>query len=135
MSTTLALDARQLQELLQAVVLRVRDIRGIVLVDRDGLPLVSTLQARSFEESLAAFTGAAEALLSRARQDFKMGPLHVLRLAGRDRQVLVVPVARGFLLLAVVEAAATPAVVESHLLALARSVLVALLDGSESSEA
>ncbi|MCL4838155.1 MAG: roadblock/LC7 domain-containing protein [Thermoanaerobaculia bacterium] len=123
------LDARDLEERLQEVALRVREIRGLLLVDSDGLPLVSTLGARGLEDSLAAFTGAIQALLERARQDFQMGPLNLLRLAGRDRQIFVVPVTRGLFLLGVAETGATPSTVEAHLVALARSVLESVLEG------
>lgn len=124
----LVLRANDLAERLQEVVLRVREIRAVLLIDPNGLPLVSTLRAREFEDSLAAFTGAAQGLLERARADFQMGPLHLLRLAGRDRQVFLVPLARGLSLLGVAEAGASATVVEIHLLALARSVLESLLE-------
>jgi len=122
------LDPRRIEERLQEVALRVREMRGILLVDRDGLPLVSTLGARGFEEGLAAFTGAQQSLLERARHDFQMGPLHLIRLAGRDRQIFVTPLGREICLLAVVEAGASPSVIESHLLALARSILESMLE-------
>lgn len=124
----LALDARALEDLMQEVVLRVRDIRGLVLVDDDGLAMLSTLGSRDFEDSLAAFTGIAERLLERARVDFQMGPLHLLRLAGRDRQVVMVPIGRGLNLLAVAETSATPSVLEAHLLALSRSMIDSLFE-------
>ncbi len=125
----LVLRANDLAERLQEVVLRVREIRAVLLIDPSGLPLVSTLRAREFEDSLAAFTGAAQGLLERARADFQMGPLHLLRLAGRDRQIFLVPLARSLSLLGVAEAGASATVVEIHLLALARSVLESLLEG------
>lgn len=124
----LVLKARDLEELLQEVVLRVREIRAVLLIDQDGLPLVSTLRARELEESLAAFTGAAHGLLDRARADFQMGPLHLLRIGGRDRQVFLVPLARQLALLGVAEGGASAALVEVHLLALARAVLESILE-------
>jgi len=127
MSGDIRFDARALEDLLQEVVLHVREIRGILLVDADGLPLVSTLGARSFEDSLAAFTAAVDSLLARATADFQMGPLQHLRLAGRDRQILVTPVTRELSLLAVAEPGATPSTVEVHLVALARAILESLL--------
>ena len=42
--------ARLLQDRLLSLVTRVLEIRGLMLVDRDGLPLVSTLGSRSLEE-------------------------------------------------------------------------------------
>lgn len=131
----LALDAKDLAERLQEVVLRVRDIRAVLLIDQHGLPLVSTLRAREFEDSLAAFTGAAEGLLERARADFQMGPLHLLRIAGRDRQVFLVPLARQLSLLGVAEPSASAEVVEIHLLALARSVLESIVEARARGEA
>lgn len=92
------------------------------------MPLVSTLRARELEESLAAFTGAAHGLLDRARADFQMGPLHLLRIGGRDRQVFLVPLARQLALLGVAEGGASAALVEVHLLALARAVLESILE-------
>lgn len=129
--TNLVLKARELDELLQETVLHVREIRAVLLIDQNGLPLVSTLRAREFEDSLAAFTAAAQSLIDRARADFQMGPLHLLRLASRDRQVFLVPLARQLSLLGVAEAGAGATAVEIHLLALARAVLESILDSEK----
>ena len=51
--------ARALEECLVSLVERVREIRGLLLVDQNGLPLVSTLRSPALEESLGAFAGAS----------------------------------------------------------------------------
>ena len=115
--------ARLLGERLQELAQRVREIRALMLVDRDGLTLVSTLHARALEESLAAFAGAAFAHLERAAADFEMGPIHLLHVAGRDRQLFLTPVTREVVLLGVAEAGANASSVGLHLLAAAREIL------------
>lgn len=127
----LVLNPRALEELLQEAILQVREIRAVLLIDPNGLPLVSTLRAREFEDSLAAFTAAAHALIDRARDDFQMGPLRLLRLASQSRQVFLVPLAGQVSLLGVAEAGANATAIEIHLLALARSVLESILDSQE----
>ncbi len=115
--------ARLLAERLQVVTSRVREIHALMLVDRDGLTLVSTLHARGLEDGLAAFAGAALAQMDRASSDFEMGPVHLLHLAGRDRQLFLTPVTREVGLVAVVEAGADAASVSLYLLAVAREIL------------
>ena len=124
----LILNPRVLEEILQEAILQVREIRAVLLIDPNGLPLVSTLRAREFEDSLAAFTAAAQALIERARLDLHMGPLRLLRLAGHDRQVFLVPLTGQVSLFGVAEAGANATTVEIHLLALARSVLESILE-------
>lgn len=103
--------------------MRVREIRGLMLVDRNGLALVSTLNSRSLEEALAAFTGSVLTQMDRAKADFEMGPLYVMHLAGRDRQVFVTPLATNFALVAVADAGASAPTVTLHLLAITREIL------------
>ena len=123
--------ARLLQDRLLSLVTRVLEIRGLMLVDRDGLPLVSTLGSRSLEEALAAFGAAAAAQMERAQTDFEMGPLYLLHLAGRDRQLFLTPLTRHFSLVAIADAGATSATVTLHLLGVCREIL-AVLQGEES---
>lgn len=114
--------ANELQEQLLLLTLRVREIRGLALLDRDGLPLVSTVGSRDLEEALGAFGGAMATLLERAKSDFQMGPLYQAHLVGRDRQLFVVPVSGGTSLVAIVDSHATPATITMHLLGLALEV-------------
>lgn len=111
--------------------MRVREIRGLMLVDRNGLTLVSTLGSRSLEEALAAFTGSVLTQMDRAKADFQMGPMYVLHLAGRDRQVFVTPLAADFALVAVVDAGAAAPTVTLHMLAITRDILETIHDSRE----
>lgn len=115
--------ARLLADRLFAVSVRIQAIRGLVLVDASGLVLVSTLGSAGLEERLAALAGAMSSQMERARDEFQMGPLHHAHLAGRDRQIFLVPVHRDALLLAIVEADASAAMISTHLLATARELL------------
>lgn len=122
---------RLLAERLQTLAVTVREIRALMLVDRDGLTLVSTLHARGLEDGLAAFAGAALTQMDRASADFDMGPLHLLHLAGRDRQVFLTPVTREVVLLAVTDAGAGAATVSLHIVAMAREILELAYNSSE----
>lgn len=119
--------ARELQELLSELVVRVRELRALSLVDGGGLPLVSTLGAGSLDDRLAAFGGAALMLMSRARDDFQMGPQHLLHVAGRDRQVFLAPVVGEVALMGIADAGASAPTLSIHLLALAREILELLM--------
>ena len=50
--------ARELQDLLLSLKVPVGEIQALMLVDPDGLVLVSTVRSRSFEEGLAAFAAS-----------------------------------------------------------------------------
>ncbi len=117
------LPARALEERLSKLSLKVRDIRALLLIDGDGLPLVSTLHAHALEESLAAFGAAALSQMTRAAVDLELESVHLLRLFGSCRQVYVVPVDQEMALLALVEPGAAAATIETHLLAMAREIL------------
>jgi predicted regulator of Ras-like GTPase activity (Roadblock/LC7/MglB family) len=119
--------ARELEERLHELALRVGQLRGLLLVDSEGLPLVSTLRSAGLEERLSAFGGSAIGLLGRARDDFQMGPQHLLHVAGRDRQIFLVPVADGVALMGIAESGASAPAVQIHLLALAREILELIL--------
>ncbi|HRC84538.1 MAG TPA: roadblock/LC7 domain-containing protein [Thermoanaerobaculia bacterium] len=115
--------ARELREALFDLSTRVREIRGLMLVDQNGLVLVSTFHSAGLEEGLAALAGAFLVQMERAQGEFQMGPLYFLHLAGRDRQLLLVPVNRETALVAAVEAGAPAATIAVHLLAIARQIL------------
>lgn len=115
--------AHELKELLLSLTVRVREIRGLSLVDRDGLPLVSTLGVGALEEALTAFGGAMVLQMERAQRDFQMGPLYLAHIVGRDRQIFVAPVTDDATLVAIVDAHATPSTITMHLLGLGRQVL------------
>jgi len=119
----LASQARLLEDRLLSLVTRVQEIRGLMLIDSNGLPLVSTLGSRSLEESLAAFGAAATGQMARAREDLEMGPLYMLHLAGRDRQVFLTPLTSKVVLLAIVDAGAAASTVELHLLGMCCDIL------------
>jgi predicted regulator of Ras-like GTPase activity (Roadblock/LC7/MglB family) len=119
----LASQARLLEDRLLSLVTRVREIRGLVLLDAEGLVLVSTLGSRSLEESLAGFAAGATTQMRRAQHDFEMGPLYLLHLAGRDRQIFMTPLTQQVSLIAVVEAGAAASSVALHLLGLCCEIL------------
>lgn len=114
--------AHELEELLLAGTLPLREIRGAAVVDESGLVLVSSLKARGLEEGLAAVAGATLASLVRAQAEFQLGSLQYFHLAGNQRQLFLVPIIDSIHLLAVVEAGATAGTVVTHLLALARDI-------------
>lgn len=118
--------AESLRDLLFSLTTRVREIRGLALVDNDGLPLESTLGTGGLEEALGAFGGAMGLQLARAQSDFEMGPLYLAHIHGRDRQLFVVPLGPAATLAAVVDAHATPATISLHLLALVPALIAAL---------
>jgi predicted regulator of Ras-like GTPase activity (Roadblock/LC7/MglB family) len=120
---TFTTKARALDECLVSLVERVTEIRGLMLVDPNGLPMVSTLHSPALEEALGAFAGATVTHMKRAEGDFQMGPLYFMHIAARDRQLFVTPVAKGIMLLAIVDAAATAANIALHLLAATREIL------------
>lgn len=123
--------ARLLHDRLMSVVTRVLEIRGLVLVDRSGLPLVSTLGSGNLEEGLAAFAAVATDQIERAQQDFQMGPLYLMHLAGRDRQLFLTPLTPEVTLVAIADAGATSSTVTLHLLGMCREILAVLMSGAE----
>lgn len=118
-----AAKARLLEERLIFLVQRVPEIRGLMLVDHNGLTLVSTLRSPALEEALAAFAGAVVTHMNRAEGEFQMGPLYFMHIAGRDRQLFVTPVTDSVVLLAVVDAQATASSVALHMMAMTREIL------------
>jgi len=126
--------ARLLHDRLLSLTTRVTDVRGLVLVDRSGLPLVSTLHSRALEEALGAFGAVSLGQMQRAQADFEMGPLYLLHLAGRDRQVFVTPLTPDVTLIAIVDAGATASTVTLHLLGVCRDILAVLLSGEGGAE-
>ncbi len=118
-----AQQGHRLRERLTELTLRLREVRALMLVDRDGLVLVSTLHSRGLEESLAAIAALLQGHMERARDDFQMGPLRYLHLAGRDRQILVAPVDREVALVAAADPTAHATDLVIQLLATAREIL------------
>jgi len=125
--------ARLLEDRLLSLVTRVQEIRGLVLIDADGLPLVSTLNSRTLEESMAAFGAGAREQMRRAQADFDMGPLYMLHLAGRDRQIFMTPLTPQAALMAIVDAAAPSQTVALHLLGLCCDIL-SVIQSEETAE-
>jgi predicted regulator of Ras-like GTPase activity (Roadblock/LC7/MglB family) len=113
----------RLEEHLLSVVVRWRGIRGLLLVDSEGLPLASTLRSRNLEERLAALATLALGWIDRAQDDLELGSAHVLHLAAQDRQLFLVPVPEGLALAALAEADANPTDIERLLLGTARDLL------------
>jgi predicted regulator of Ras-like GTPase activity (Roadblock/LC7/MglB family) len=123
--------ARLLYDRLMSLTTRVGEIRGLVLIDPSGLPLVSTLHAPTLEETLGAFGAAIRTEMAKAQEYFEMGPLYLLHLAGRDRQVFVTPLTPEVSLVAIVDAGATSSTVTLHLLGMCREILSVLLAKDE----
>ena len=126
--------ARLLHDRLLSLTTRVTEIRGLVLIDPSGLPLVSTLHSHTLEDALGAWGAEASSQMVKAQEYFEMGPLYLLHLAGRDRQVFVTPLTPDVSLLAIAEAGATASTVTLHLLGLCREILAVLLTGEDSGE-
>lgn len=124
--------ARELQALLDHVLVRVSFLRAIQLVDRDGLPLVSTLGRTHLDEALGALAGALLFDGERARRECETGPLYVIHLVARDRQIALVPVNDDVALAAIADAGAPTATFERHLFALSRDILSLVLRQAES---
>ena len=118
--------ARLLHDRLMSLTTRVMELKGLVMIDPDGLPLVSTLHSPALEEALAAFGAAAVGQMARAQVDFNMGPLYLLHLAGRDRQLFVTPLTPEVSLLAIADAGATASTLTLHLLGACREILAVL---------
>jgi hypothetical protein len=57
-----------------------------------------------------------------------------MHLAGRDRQIFVTPLTPEVTLVAIVDAGATAATVNLHLLGMCREILAVLMSGEEESE-
>lgn len=115
--------AHSIEELLLTTLTRVRDLRALLLADRGGLPLVSTMPSGTLEECLAAFSGLATSAARFARDEMSMGTWQVLHLAGRDRQYYVLPVTGDAVLAAIADAGADTATMDRHLLALAVEIM------------
>lgn len=120
--------ASTLKDLLLSLTTRVREIRGLALIDGNGLPLVSTLKTGSLEERLAAFGGRMSHLLAAAREDFALGPVYLAQVTARDRQLFVAPLEGNVVLAAVADSTATPHTIAMHLLALARDLGPTVVD-------
>jgi len=121
--------ARLLHDRLLSLSTRVVEIRGLLLIDRNGLPLVSTLHSPSLEESMAAFGAGAIDQMERAQEFFDMGPMYLLHLAGRDRQLFATPLTPEVTLIAIVDSGATASTVHLHLLGMCREILAVLQSG------
>lgn len=115
--------ARAIGDLLLATLTRVREMGALVLADRGGLPLVSTMPSGKLEECLAAFSGLATSAARFARDEMAMGSWQVLHLAGRDHQYFVLPVTGDAVLAAITDSDADTATIERHMLALAVEIL------------
>lgn len=119
---------QSIRESLLSLSLQVREIRALVLIDDNGLPMVSTLRSGRLEEALCAFGGAVTMQFDRARRDFETGPPYQAHFMARDRQIFLTPVVPGASLVALCEASATPATIGMHLMALARDILPRVRD-------
>jgi len=102
------------------------EIKGLVMIDPNGLPLVSTLHSQGLEEALAAFGASAVSQMERAQADFEMGPMYLMHVAGRDRQLFVTPLTPEVSLLAIADAGATASTITLHLLGACREILSVL---------
>lgn len=115
-----------LTALLEETVACRHSLRGLLLVDSTGLPLASTIASSSLEERAAALASIGAGFVTRARADLEMGAPHLLRLASRDRQLVLVPVDAEVWLIALADAEGSAADIDSLLLALTRDLLAAL---------
>lgn len=120
----LATHARDFASLLAEAVARARAIHAIVLVDRDGLPMASTLGPGELEEGLGATTTDAVRWLRYATGLCSLGVTFRIHVVAQERQLFLIPVHGDVWLVALVEALASPETVTAHLQALARDIVV-----------
>ena len=113
----------QLREQLEAVAVRWACLRGLLLVDAEGLPLASTFRSRSLEERVAALATLGIEFSRRARSDLDLGQIHLFHLAGLGRQLFLVPVEEDAHLIAVADPDASQIDVQRQLLATALNLL------------
>ena len=112
-----------LREQLEAVAVRWACLRGLLLVDGEGLPLASTFRSRALEERVAALATLGIDLSRRARSDLDLGQVQVLHLAGLGRQLFIVPLEEHAHLVAVADPDASQMDLQRQLLATALSLL------------
>ncbi len=108
--------AHPASELLLRRLVSAHDVRGLLIADRNGLPLVSTFATGGFEEALAAFAGGLASQVAFANAELHLGGLTYQHLMGRDRQFFFVPLSTDEVLIAVTDVTAVTANVVAMLL-------------------
>jgi predicted regulator of Ras-like GTPase activity (Roadblock/LC7/MglB family) len=122
--------AREFTSLLAETIAHARSIHAIVLVDQDGLPMASTLGSNELEEGLGATTTDAARWLRYAVDLCSLGAAFRVHVVARERQLFLVPVHHGVWLAALCDPQASPETVTTHLLVLARDIVVCELSSS-----
>jgi predicted regulator of Ras-like GTPase activity (Roadblock/LC7/MglB family) len=120
----LATHARDFTTLLSDAVARARSIHAIVLVDRDGLPMASTLGPGELEDGLGATTTDAARWLRYATGLCSLGATFRIHVAAQERQLFLIPVHGDVWLVALCDAMVSQESATTHLLALAREIVV-----------
>lgn len=119
-----ATHAREFASLLAETVARAHAIHAIVLVDRDGLPMASTLSSGELEDGMGAVASDAARWLRYAAGLCSLGPTFRVHVVAQERQFFLVPVHGDVWLAALCDALVSPETVTAHLLALARDIVV-----------
>lgn len=120
----LATHARAFSSLLSETVARARAIQAIVLIDRDGLPMASTLKSGELEDGLGAISSDATRWLRYATGLCSLGATFRVHVVAQERQFFLIPVHDDVWLAALCDALVSPEAVTVHLLALARDIVV-----------
>lgn len=129
----LATHARDFVTMLAETIARARSIHAIVLVDRDGLPMASTLGPGDLEDGLGATSTDAARWLRYASDLCSLGPTSRIHIAAQQRQLFLVPVHGEVWLIALCDSLASPELVTVHLLTLARDIVACGLSSASAS--
>lgn len=128
--SVLASLARPISDILVDAVAHSRDVRCLLVADKSGLPLVSTLSTGAFEEGLAAYAGLILSSSKFADQELGLGGFHAQYVVGRKRHVYVSFLTSEEVLVAVTDATATPTNVLTLLSGLAVQIMNAVADAA-----
>lgn len=116
-----------LSEELVAEKLRHLHVHGFLVIDANALPVASTFYNPTFEQYLCGLGGRALEILKQVQRDFGFSENLYLWLASVERNLVVIPVAQKFFLIAVCDATASPAMMLIPLLAFGQRLATRIL--------
>ncbi|MFN3414525.1 MAG: hypothetical protein ACK42L_10755 [Thermoanaerobaculum sp.] len=116
-----------LAEELTAEKLRHLLVRGFVVIDENALAVASTLHNPVFEQQVCGLGGKALQFLKQAQKDLDLSQCLYVWLAGVERNLAVIPVAENLYLVAVCDAAASPATALVPLLSFSQRLTLRVL--------
>ena len=115
--------ARPIHELLLRRLVVAHDVKALMVADRNGLSLVSTLASGTLEDSLAAYAGLVMSGARFARDELKLDGFQYVHVMGQARQVFVASLTLEEVLVAITEVTATPTNVITMLMGTAVEVM------------